>query len=48
MLKMSESIKTLIIIMFGYLVVGDVLGKIIMYVSGLHPIVTCVVEEEKK
>ena len=34
--------------MFGYLVVGDVLDKIIMYVSGLHPTVTCVVEEEKK
>ena len=43
---MSESMKTLIIIMFGYLVVGDALSKLTMYVTGLHTRVTCV-EEEK-
>ena len=44
----DSTVRTLIIVMFGYLVVGDVMNRIIMFAFDIHHSVTCVVEEDKK
>ena len=45
---MSNSMRAVIMMMFGYLVVGDAAGKLVNYMSGTYPVVTCIREEDKK